>query len=131
MTHGSLPAGAAQSWLMSGHCARTVVAPRASKRATAPMVVRCRTSIIAARQQRACRECVHGTSTRPHFPWRECRDRAPLRPPPDVGAGLGPTFGQHSPEAPLLARGGGDVDLRCSAGYDPEDQLADLRIERA
>src|SRR5262249_57394531 len=58
------------------------------------------------------------------------RDRAGLHPAPDVGAWLPRPSGSTCSTLVLLIRGR-DVDLRCSAGYDAENQLADLRIERA
>src|SRR5262249_23372477 len=130
MTHGSLPAGAAQSWLRSGHCAQAPVTPRARQTMTAPpMAARCRASIIPATQQRACRECVQGSGVGVGFPSRECRDRARLHPAPDVGAWLPRPSGSSRSTRGSLNRGR-DVALRCSAGYDAENQLADLRIER-
>src|SRR5262245_40672582 len=131
MTHGSLPAGGAQSWVRSGHgAAQAPVTPRARQTATTPPVAaRCRASIVPAAEQRACRECVEGSGVGGDFPSRECRDRARLHPAPDVGAGLSRPSGSTCSTRGLLIHGR-DVDLRCSAGYDPENQRADLRIER-
>src|SRR5262249_47665560 len=132
MTHGALAAGGAQSWVRSGHgAAQAPVTPRARQTATTPPVAaRCRASIVPAAEQRACRECIQGSGVGGDFPSRECRDRARLHPAPDVGAWLPRPSGSTRSTRGLLIRGR-DVDLRCSAGYDAENQLADLRIERA